>query len=151
MIIADFGIICIGQTKCTYPEGIEDIQFETYKRKANSKAMYNKWYNFHTADTLIGYWYFVWPKDEDLYEKPFFDLGPKGCPWVIVVQEWAETIRKVLEFYLKQSPENKVAVLIREQDKSNDIIHSAIKFNDFIEKLIAGDIRWNELYFIENE
>lgn len=149
MIIADFCVICIGQTQRAYPKEIEDVCFETYERVAGSKSMYDAWYNFHTADTLIGYWYLVWPKDEILYEKPFFDLSKKGCPWVVVIQEWAETVRKVLEFYIEQSPKKKIAVLIREQDESNDIVHSTIKINEFMEDLIAGNILWNELYFIE--
>lgn len=149
MIIADFGVICIEQTKCTYPKGIENIRFETYHRVPGSKPMYMEYYNFHTADMLTGYWYFVWPKDELLYKKPFFDLGEKGCPWVVVIQEWTEIVRKVLEFYIEQSPQNRIAVLIREQDQSDDIVHSAMKIDAYMENLIAGNIRWNELYFVE--
>ena len=149
MIIADFGIICIEQTQNTYPKGIENICFETYKRVSNSKPMYGESYNFHTADLLTGYWYLIWPKDEILYEAPFFDLGQKGRPWVVVEQKWAESVRKVLEFYIEQSPQKRIAVLIREQDKSDDIVHATIKIDDFMENLIVGNIKWNELYFIE--
>lgn len=149
MIIADFGVICIGQAENTYPKGVANICFETYRRITGSEPMYVEDYNFHTADTLTGYWYLVWPRDEILYEKPFFDIGEKGCPWVTVVKEWAEVVRKVLEFYIEESPEKRIAVLIREQDESSDIVHSTIKINEFMEDLIAGNIRWNELYFIE--
>ncbi|MCH5160686.1 MAG: hypothetical protein J1G04_01500 [Clostridiales bacterium] len=149
MVIADFGIICLGQTECNYPNGTVDICFEVHRRLADSKAMYDNTYNFHTADTLIGNWYFVWPKEEIMYEKPFFDIGPKGRPWVCVAREWRETIRKVLEFYICQSPEQKVAVLIREQDNSDNIVHPILKIDEFMSKLLSGNIRWNELYFIE--
>lgn len=149
MIIADFGVICIGQTECTYPDKTDDIRFEAYQRWTDNKAMYESSYNFQSADSLVGYWYFVWPKEELFYEKPFFDIAQKGRPYVALAQEWVETVRKVMEFFIEQSPEKRIAVLIREQDNSNDVVHSAIKINEFMENLIAGNIKWNELYFIE--
>ena len=149
MIIADFGVICIGQTECIYPNGIDDICFESYQRVAGSEPMYNDYYNFHTADALTGYWYFIWPKDEIFYEKPFFDIGKKGRPSVVVIQEWVKTVRKVLEFYIEQSPEKVIAVLIREQDKSNDVVHTTMAIDEFMKNLTLGNIKWNELYFVE--
>ena len=53
------------------------------------------------------------------------------------------------EHYLKQSPEHKIAVMIRIQDKSNDISHPVCTFDEFVKMMKNGEIRWNELYFVQ--
>lgn len=66
-----------------------------------------------------------------------------------VEKEWYDTVRKILAFYLDESPEHRIAVLIREQDNSDDISHPSITPDGFMNKLFEGKVRWNELYFIE--
>ncbi|MBQ7783669.1 MAG: hypothetical protein IJ368_06835 [Oscillospiraceae bacterium] len=149
MILIDFGIICIGQTTPSIPPISDSMTIEVYKRTINSDAQYNEDYNFHTADTLIGYWYIPWLRDELVYEESLFDISEKGCPWVYVVPKFKDTVRSFLEFYLNESPEHKIAVLLRIQDKSNDTVHSVCKIDEFMNALTDGNIRWNELYFIE--
>ncbi|MCQ2470149.1 MAG: hypothetical protein MJ100_10100 [Ruminococcus sp.] len=34
-------------------------------------------------------------------------------------------------------------------DKSNDISHSVCTFDEFAEMMKNGEIRWNELYFVQ--
>lgn len=149
MIWIDFGIICIGQTKPSIPPNINSNDIEIYKRTISSEAQYDEWYNFHTADTLIGYWYIPWLPEEIMYDESFFDISEKGCPWMNVVPKWEGTVKSILEFYLNESPNHKIAVLLRIQDKSNDTVHSVCKIDEFMNELIEGNIRWNELYFIE--
>jgi len=152
MIWIDFGIICIGQTTPSIPPmppKIDRMTIDVSKRTIDSDARYNEDYIFHTADTLIGYWYVPWLPEEFRYDESFFDMSEKGCPWVYVVPKWKDIVRSVLEFYLKESPEHRIAVLLRIEDQSNDIVHSVCKIDEFMNDLTDGNIRWNELYFIE--
>ena len=148
MIWIDFGIICIGQEQISVPADMNDIVFEGYQRTAVSEPFYNDSYHFHTADKLIGCWYNIWLPESICYEESFFDIASKGVPYVEVVSKWAEYVKKLLSFYIDQSPFNRIAVLLRVQDSSNDTVHSDCSLDDFIQGLSAGNIKWNELYFI---
>lgn len=148
MILVDFGIICIGQYEKKIPKLPGRFRFEYYIRKRKSPAMYNDSYHFETADKLTGSWYFVWFPRDIIYEKSFFDLSGKHRPWIYVLPEWEETVRQILEFYLEQSPEHRIAVLVREQDRSENISHADCTLDEYMNALRTENIRWNELYFI---
>jgi len=148
VILVDFGIICIGQEQASIPPKMNDLVFESYKRTADSAPFYNEDYHFHTADQLSGYWYNIWLPESIRYDESFFDIAPKGVPYVEVIPKWTEYVRNLLSFYIDQSPIKKIAVLLRVQDFSDDTVHSACSLNEFIQGLTAGSIRWNELYFV---
>jgi len=148
VIWIDFGIICIGQEQIAVPADMNDIVFEGYQRTADSEPFYSDDYSFHTADNLLGCWYNIWLPESICYEESFFDIASKGVPYVEVVSKWAEYVKKLLSFYIDQSPFNRIAVLLRVQDSSNDTVHSDCSLDDFIQGLSAGNIKWNELYFI---
>ena len=148
MIWIDFGIICIGQQQPSTPSNMNDFVFECYERTADSEPFYNESYNFHTADKLTGCWYNIWLPESISYEESFFDIATKGVPYIEVVHKWAEYVKGILSFYINQSPINKIAVLLRVQDSSNDTVHSDCSIDEFIQRLTVGDIKWNELYFV---
>ena len=148
MILIDFGIICIGQEKRRFPKGLKSVRFESHKRTEKSEEMYDDWYNFKTADRLTGMWYFVWLTDDIFLEQSFFDIAPKGSPWVIAQPEWKDTVERILRFYIERSPQKKIAVLLRIQDRSEDVSHKQCTLCEFMDLLTQGSIRWNELYFI---
>ena len=148
MIWIDFGIICIGQEQLSVPADMNDIVFEGYQRTAESEPFYYKEYHFHTADNLLGCWYKIWLPESICYEESFFDIASKGVPYVEVVPKWSDYVAKILSFYINESPYNKIAVLLRIQDSSNDIVHPACSLSEFIQELNKGNIKWNELYFV---
>ena len=149
MIWIDFGIICIGQEQLSAPADRNGIIFEGYQRTADSEPFYNEFYHFHTADKLLGCWYNIWLPAPDCYEESFFDIAPKGVPYVEVVPKWADTVERILSFYIKESPSKEIAVLLRVQDKSHDAVHPDCSLSEFVQALSQGNIKWNELYFIK--
>ena len=149
MIWIDFGIICIGQEQISAPPDMNDIVFKGYERTVNSEPFYNKdYYHFHTADKLLGCWYNIWLPKPICYEESFFDIASRGIPYVEVVPKWSDYVAKILSFYINESPYNKIAVLLRIQDRSNDIVHPACSLSEFVQALSDGNIKWNELYFV---
>ncbi len=151
MIYIDFGIICIEQTKKTFPKNVKNLKFEVYRRTEKSDAMYNEWYHFHTADMLTGNWYLVWRKDDishfDIPDDKDCTYGP---PPVCVEPASKDVVRKLLEFYIEKSPIHRIAVLLRLQDESDDVSHPVCTLDEFMNDLAEGNIRSNELYFIEH-
>lgn len=148
MIWIDFGIICIGQKQISVPSGMKDIVVEGCQRTADSEPLYNEFYHFHTADKLLGCWYNIWLPEPICYEESFFDIAPEGIPYVEAAPKWSECVENILSFYISQSPTNEIAVLLRVQDTSDDIVHSDCSFDEFIRALTEGKIKWNELYFV---
>ncbi len=150
-ILVDFGIISIGQTEKTYPELKDKLRFQAYKRnlgKTKSKPFYwdTEFYPFSTAYDLKGVWYLPWfPYEVNLIEY-FFEM--KEGPYLRVNPKYESLVRKLLRFYLDESPEKKVAVLLCIQEKSKDLVHEPMKLKAFMDDLKEGKIRWNELYFI---
>ncbi|MBE6775707.1 MAG: hypothetical protein E7543_05895 [Ruminococcaceae bacterium] len=148
MIWIDFGIICIGQDRISAPSNVNDIVVEGYARTEDSEPFYNENYHFHTADKLLGCWYNVCLPDPIRCEDSFFDIAAKGVPYVQVVPKWSEYVKNILSFYIEQSPINKIAVLLRVQDLSNDTVNYECSLDEFIQGLSVGNIKWNELYFV---
>ena len=151
MILIDFGIICREQKRRTVPKHIPKVRFESHIRKENSDPMYYDYYHFEAADKLTGIWYFAWLSDDIFLEQSFFDIADKGSPWICAVPEWEDTVREILEFYLRSSPIHKIAVLPRIQDKSENVTHEECSLDEFMEMLRAGDVRWNELYMVSSD
>lgn len=148
MIWIDFGIICIGQEKESVPFDMEDLLIEGYQRTAESEPFYNATYNFCTADRLQGYWYNIWLPEPVCFDESFFDIAYKNVPYIKVVPKWAEQVKRILAFYINESPVKRIAVLLRVQDISNDAVHTDCKLDDFFQKLIEGNVKWNELYYV---
>lgn len=148
MIWIDFGIICIGQEQISVPSNTKNIVVEGYHRTEDSEPFYNENYHFNTADKLLGCWYNIWLPEAICCEESFFDVAAKGIPYVKVVPKWSKCVENVLSFYISQSPTNKIAVLLRVQDTSNDTVHPDCSLDEFIHALTHGKIKWNELYFI---
>ena len=148
MIWIDFGIICIGQEKKSVPPNTDNLVIEAYQRTANAEQFYNENYNFHTADKQVGIWYNIWLSEPICYDESLFDISSEQIPNVCVVPKYEALVKQLLEFYLDESPEHNIAVLLRVEDKSNDTVHSLCTLDDFIQALKAGKVKWNELYFI---
>lgn len=148
MILIDFGIICIGQSEITYPKGIKNVRFEVEDRQDHSEPMYDEWYHFQTADSLSGKWYFVWLSRNIYLEQSFFDISDKGDTCIYVESKWKDTVRTILDFYIQESPTHQIAVLLRMQDRSDNISHPVCTLDEFMKYLAAGEVKWNELYFI---
>ena len=148
MIWIDFGIICIGQERTSAPSNMDDFIIEGYQRTTDLEPFYNDSYHFYTADKLKGCWYNIWLPDSICYKESFFDIAAKGIPYVEVVPKWTKYVKNFLSFYIDQSPFNKIAVLLRVQDSSNDTVHSECSLDEFIQELTVGNIKWNELYFV---
>ena len=149
MIWIDFTVICIGQSEISIPNDIPDVRFDAYRRTTDSEPIYHESYHFQTADNLLGNLYFVWLPEEICYDQSFFDIDRKGSPWVYVDTKWENTVKSVLQFYLQESPIHQIAVLLRTQDESADISHPICSLEAYMNALTEGNIRWNELYFIE--
>ena len=149
MIWIDFGIICIGQEQTSTPSDMDDIIVEGHQRRADSEPFYNESDHFHTADKLLGCWYNVWLPKPICYDESFFEIAPEGVPYVEVVPKWSKCVEDILSFYINQSPINKIAVLLRIQDDSDDVVHPACSLAEFVHELSEGNIKWNELYFVQ--
>ena len=108
---------------------------------------------WRSDDSLIridlgGYWYKIWFPEPICYEESFFNVAMKGVPYVEVDPKWTGYVKDFLSFYINQSPVNKIAVLLRVQDSSNDTIHSDCSIDEFVRELTIGNIKWNELYVV---
>ena len=148
MIWIDFGIICIGQEQISVPADMNGIVFEGYQRTADLEPFYNNDYHINTADKLLGCWYNIWLPEFIRYEESFFDIASKGIPYVEVVPKWSDYVSRILSFYINESPYNKIAVLLRVQDQSNDTVHPECRLSEFVQAINEGKIKWNELYFV---
>lgn len=148
MIWIDFGIICIEQEQISVPSGMNDVVIEGHRRTADSGPFYNEEYHFHTADKLSGCWYNIWLPEPICYDESFFDIASKGVPYVEAVPKWLACIKTLLSFYISQSPVNKIAILLRVQDASDDTVHSDYSLDEFVRMLTEGNVKWNELYFV---
>lgn len=148
MIWIDFGIICIGQKKPSLPPDIGNLVIEARQREDNAEPFYNENYNFHTADKQVGFWYNIWLPEPICFNESLFDISPHHIPCVSVVPKYEEIVKQLLEFYLNESLEHKIAILLRVEDKSNDIMHPSCRLDDFIKALKEGTVKWNELYFV---
>ena len=148
MIWIDFSIICVGQRELSKPNNMNNIIVDAFPRNIDSNPFYSEDYNFNSADKLLGYWYNVWLPEPICFEESFFDISKKDVPWVNVVYKWEKTVQEILEFYINESPEHKIAVLLRVQDDSNDVVHPLCKLDDFVNNLKEGNIKWNELYYV---
>ena len=172
MMLTDFAVICIGQEEPGFPESFGEVkddperetkvcvcadgtpflEFECYKRRQGDESIYDDWYNFKTADSLTGVLYFVWQPHDKLLEDSFFDFaGEAGSKHVCIVPKWEKTVRELLEYYTGQSPEHRIAVLLRMQDRSDDTVHKACSVDEFMKLLKSGGVVWNETYFIKAE
>ena len=150
MIWIDFGIICIGQENASSPPNAMDFCVEGYLRTVDSKPFYNeKFYHFSTADKIKGCWYTIWLREPTCYDESIFDISQKGVPCVEVLPKWTEYVQQFLSFYLQQSPVHKIAVLLRVEDASDDVVHSSCSLENFMQRLKEGEIRWNELYYVQ--
>lgn len=149
-VLADFGIICIGQEEKTYPD-LKDLKFQAFRRnlgKTRSKPFYydKDYYGFRSAYDLKGIWYLpMFDYKLNLMEY-FFEM--KEGPDLRVNPKYEDTVRKLLSFYLEKSPEKKIAVLLCIQEKAGDVTHEPVKLKEFMSLLKAGSVRWNELYII---
>jgi len=148
MIWIDFGIICIGQEQTSAPSGVSDIVIEGHPRTVDSAPFYGDGYHFDTADKLTGCWYNIWLPHPMCYDESFFDIAAKNVPYVETVPKWRECVKKLLAFYIAQSPCGQIAVLLRVQDSSDDTVHPPCSLDEFVQRLDAGRIKWNELYFV---
>ncbi len=148
LIWIDFGIICIGQQNTSTPPHAKDFFIEGCQRTINSKAFYDEYYHFHTADTLLGCWYNVWFPESICYSESLFDISRKDIPYVKVLPQWEKDVRHFLSFYTKESPVHEIAVLLRIQDFSDDVVHPFCNLDDFMQALKNGTVRWNELYYV---
>ena len=167
-MLTDFVIICIGQAApsfpeclgelsydeqrereiCTLSENEKAIEFEPYKRRQGDEPIYDDFYHFGTADALAGVLYFVWHRE--FLEDSFFDFaGEAGSKHVCIVPKWDKTVRELLEYYISQSPEHRIAVLLRMQDRSDDTVHEPCGIDEFMRLLRCGEAVWNELYLVE--
>lgn len=153
MIWVDFGIICIGQKNSSVPSDVADkLIVDIHDRQGDSSPLYDKtYYNFCTADKLNGYWYNFFLPDPACFEESLFDISHRDIPYITILPKWVDTVRRILEFYINESPDNRIAVLIRIQDNSDDVEHSVRSIDEFMGELIDGNIRWNELYYIQKQ
>lgn len=151
MIWIDFGIICIGQEQISQPPDWKDIVVEGYRRMADSAPFYNESYHFAAADALTGCWYQIWLPDPRCYEDSFFDIADRGVPYVQTVPGWTASVEKILRFYLAQSPVHRIAVLLRVQDRSDNVVHPLCSLDVFLQRLHDGEIRWNEVYHVHGD
>ena len=149
MIWMDFGILCIGQEQISVPSNMTNVDIEWEQRCSDSEPLYYE-EHFHTADKLLGYRYKIWLPDPICYEESFFDIAPKGIPYVEVVPKWSACVKSLLAFYISQSPVNRVVILLRVQDVSDDTVHSDCSLDEFVRMLTEGNVKWNELYFVHS-
>ena len=140
-------LICLLTATYSYAQELLIPLNDDYEMEIQTAA-YSSDYRFHTADNLLGYWYNIWLPESIRYEESFFDIASKGVPYVEVVPKWSDYVAKILSFYINESPYNKIAVLLRIQDRSNDIVHPACSLSEFVQALSDGNIKWNELYFV---
>lgn len=148
MIIADLNIICVAQDKMCCPKDTGNIVFETHNRLCPNDPVYPT-DNFDYAHGIVGWWYTFWPSDKYFLESPFFELSSNADPHGIRLSSiWEEEVFELLSYYINLSPKRKIGVLVRVQDKSNNIVHDCVSLDVIKEKMLNGQINFNELYLI---
>ena len=144
MIIADFCILCIGQITCSICHDVSPLEVQCINRNIFREAFFSA-YNCQQIDKEKGWFYLFWP-DTESYKVSFFDL--MHGDYITVFPEWQSTIRKLLLYYLLKSPNKTVAVLIRAQGYSANVVHQAYSLDEFMDDICSGQIRLNEIYYI---
>lgn len=148
MVIADFFLMCLSQTK---RNNIEDpnIIITSYQIPIKSKKIINDEYLF--AQNLKGIWYSFEPKEREYreYTAEWFDLEIRNNQYFLTVNEKdKEIILNIINTYIELSPIKHIGVLFRLQQKKEEKIKGVIPKKKFTEMLFNGKIRYNCLYIV---
>jgi len=148
MIIADLNIICVEQAKRTFPKNIDEIVVESHDRRQSCDPVYPD-DNFGEANRINGWWYTFWPTDQYFLSCPFFELPCSSDPYAIKLSSaWEKEVIKLFSYYIGISPVQMIGVLVRAQGISNNVVHDCVSLNVFREKMMNGQIKYNELYYV---
>ena len=148
-VISDINLICIEQKVKKDKEFAND--FIDVECKKNPHCYYFEW---EILSSIRGMWYQITPKARDLgvYSNEFFDLYYNRHKSYVVVNETKvniDFIQNLLEFYLNESPINKVCLMIRLDYQKNQKIKGVIKIKEFLKKLSNNQILFDTAYIIE--
>ena len=105
---------------------------------------------FPVLQAFRGFWYRVYPPAKDMYTNTFFDMEIRadGIPYVVVRQEWINNISRLMTHFLGFEPGLHFGVLVRLDGTRNEVIHTGYTIAKFVDELLQGNIRFDELYLI---
>lgn len=155
MVISDLNIICIGQTHYALPPQYlcgESLTVEFEPRWGDLYAVYPD-YSFPEAYALEGYWYTLWPSVDgsSFLDNPFFDIALQDEYGAVITNpHWRPTLQRIMQFYLSQSPQHKIGVLIRIQDNIYKGAQYVRTLQELWNLMDTHSIRFNKLYVVIN-
>lgn len=147
-VISDINIICINEkTKREYVNDFINVE----SKKASYCYYSNEW---EILSAINGNWYQITPKLRKLgiYSKEFFDINTNRNKFYVVLDEDGisiDFIKKMLFFYLNNSPINKIVFLIRLDYQKKQKIKGVMKLNEFLNKISNNQILFDTAYIIE--
>ncbi len=149
MVIADFYIMCLSQTKKHIIE-TPGMLITSHSIPVKSKQILNNEYIF--AQSLSGIWYSFEPKERENgdYSAEWFDLEIKNNQYVLTVNEKdKDKVLNIINQYIELSPIKYIGVLFRLQDRKKEKIKGIISKKQFVKMLLHNKIRYNCLYIVK--
>ena len=149
MVIADFYILCLSQTKKNIIE-TPDMLIASRSIPVKSRKILDDEYVF--AQNLSGIWYSFEPKERETgdYSAEWFDLEIKNNQYVLVVNKKdEEKVLDIIKQYIEFSPIKYIGILFRLQGGKKEKVKGVIPEKQFIEMLLHGKIRYNCLYIVK--
>ena len=148
MVIADFYIMCLSQTKRNI---IQDSSVLVTSRSIPVKIKPILVNEYVFAQNLSGVWYSFEPQERETgdYSAEWFDLEIKNNQYFLVVNEkYKDKILKIINQYIDLSPVKHVGVLFRLQGRQKEKVKGIIQKKQFVEMLLQNKIRYNCLYIV---
>ena len=149
MVIADFYIMCLSQTKRNIIE-TPGMLITSHSIPVKSKKILNDEYVF--AQNLSGIWYSFEPKERETgdYSAEWFDLEIKNNQYVLIVNEKdKEKVLNTINQYIEFSPIKYIGILFRLQGGKKEKVKGVISKKQFIEMMVQNKIRYNCLYIVK--
>ena len=150
MVVCDFVIVAIDQKR---PKKINIGGIDVYSTNRNSLIAPKQYAGgLFILQALRGIWYLFYPQNEQLYTNGFCDFGESnqfGKNTIHVRECWVETIAKIVEFHVMNSPHQLVGLMFRLDTTDKEIVHSPRCLSDFLADLKADRLQFNELYFVD--
>lgn len=163
MVVSDFNLICLNEKQVELLS-LEGIEYEKISNNFTRRNFYGKKWRFLHA--LKGVWYRVFPKEEITtarYDDEFFDLIIKENNeknlldifntknyYVKCEDKYADSIKRIVEFYLECSPTHQVCVLFRIEGNETDAVVGSFSPNEFFILLDTQQVKFNVIYLIQS-
>lgn len=153
----DFNILCVGQLhSAIYKNDIYNIEVMNHDPNKSIKCYVECW---DIVNRIQGIWYELWSSEKkyDYIINSTWKLNNYKeelngeCGYQLFMDiDYRQFLFYLLNFYVKQSPVNRIIVLFRHQGHESEIIENCMSVKTFVDKLINKEIYGNIAYILRN-